>query len=139
MRTGAINMNPFRSGTFERDLHAVILDNFEYQNGNVAPWKEEFRDEDGEDCLSYRARVFYDVMIDDVKIREKMFCKLTFKGGSQDIVDKKLKVGSKLRFSGKYLASKGVSRWFYSFTVLHPKFVEIVKAIPKATDKEKAI
>lgn len=128
--SNATQLNPYRNGNHYEDLNAVIQDTKVF-GGIEVPWSEEFEDNNNTPGITYQIELHFDVLIKKKTIRRTEFLKIVCKGGVMDKCKKlKLKPGDCIRFDGEYKVRKGYSRWFKSFEVLHPDFIDKVKSVP---------
>lgn len=127
-----VQIQSFRNNNVYEDVFGIIQDDKEFGH-NTLPWCEEFTDNEQIEGVSYQARITYDIMVKGKRISQHAFTKVVCKGGVRDKALKlKLKPGSRIRFTGMYHARKGNTRWFTSFEVLHPDFLETVKKADSA-------
>lgn len=118
----------FRHGSAYTDVLGVIQPDKVFKNGSVIKTKETFFDSKERDCVSYQIEVPYMETISGQQIQSSIFSKIVARDGVRDAVEKlKLKVGDRIRFTGRYSRRKGDVKWFDQFDILHPSFVVKLK------------
>lgn len=123
------NTNIFRNGVVYEDLNAVIQETKQFSTGSL-PWMETFTDNQDQAGISYQVAVPYDILIKGKSVRKVLYTKVTCRGAVAEQAEKlKLKPGSCIRFTGEYGARRGAVKWFTSFEILHPDFLEKIKEL----------